>query len=62
MGFSLAAPVLVTGWVWFAVILHFLMYMISTLGAGRLVQAERPDAAAISILFVVIVIFALLAG
>jgi uncharacterized protein len=62
VGFSLAAPVLVTGWIWPAVILHFGVNVISTLGAGRLVQTETPDSAAIMSLMVAIVIFALLAA
>jgi membrane protease YdiL (CAAX protease family) len=62
VGFSLAAPVLVTGWIWPAVVLHFVMNVISTLSAGKLVQTERPDASAITGLFVVIAIFAILAG
>jgi len=62
VGFSLAGPVLVTGWIWPAVLFHFGVNVISTLAAGRLVQTQRPDAAAMASLAVVIAIFALLAG
>jgi uncharacterized protein len=62
VGFSLAVPVLVSGWIWPAVVLHFAVNVISTLGAGKLVQTETPDSAALASLLVAIAIFALLAG
>jgi len=62
VGFAFAAPVLVTGWIWPAVVVHFAINAISTLGAGRLVQVDQPDAAAINGLLAVIAVFALLAA
>jgi membrane protease YdiL (CAAX protease family) len=61
VGFAFAAPVLATGWIWPAVVVHFSINAITTLGAGRLVQAEQPDATAIQGLLAVIAVFALLA-
>jgi uncharacterized protein len=61
-GFSLAAPVLVTRLIWPAIFLHFVINAISTLSQGSLVNTKQPDAAALSSLLVLIVLFALLAS